>query len=81
MRIVHYAMLSATEKSDAILLTPILYMITTIFILWLMNYDRHKGTFSSGLLFIFWLMVSLAIVPDVIDYSVQFYQEVGYLHT
>jgi hypothetical protein len=48
-------------------------------ILWLVNYDRQKGMFSSGLLFVFWLLVSLAAVPDVIDYSVKFHQQVSHL--
>jgi hypothetical protein len=44
------------------------------------NYDRLKGVFSSGLLFIFWLLVSLASVPDIVDYSVSFHQQVSHLH-
>ncbi|CAF0999654.1 unnamed protein product [Rotaria sordida] len=76
IRIIHYVVLLKEEKGLAELLTPILYIITTSFILWLINYDRLKSVFSSGLLFIFWLLVSLAIVPDVIDYSVKFHQQI-----
>ncbi len=72
-------MLLVEEKCIANLLTPLLYIITAIIILWLVNYDRQKGIFSSGLLFVFWLLVSLAAVPDVIDYSVKFHQQVGHL--
>ncbi|UJR38757.1 hypothetical protein I4U23_031422 [Adineta vaga] len=75
MRIIHYVMLPTTKQYHALWLTPVLYMITMIFILWLMNYDRRKGTFSSGLFFIFWLLVCLAIVPDVIDCFAQFQQQ------
>ncbi|CAF3222819.1 unnamed protein product, partial [Rotaria sp. Silwood2] len=76
IRIVHYVVVLKEEKGLAYLLTSILYIITTSFILWLMNYDRLRSVFSSGLLFIFWLLVSLAIVPDIIDYSVKFHQQI-----
>jgi hypothetical protein len=72
--------LSTEEKGLPNLLTPVLYIITTITILWLVNYDRLKGVFSSGLLCIFWLLVTLASIPDIIDYSVRFYQQVSHLH-
>jgi len=72
-------MLSTEEKCIANWLTPLLYIITVIIILWLVNYDRQKGMFSSGLLFVFWLLVSLAAVPDAIDYSVKFHQQVSHL--
>jgi hypothetical protein len=72
-------MLSMEEKCIAKWLTPLLYIITAIIIIWLVNYDRQKGIFSSGLLFVFWLLVSLAAVPDVIDYSVKFHQQVSHL--
>lgn len=72
-------MLSVEEKCIANLLTPSLYIITAIIILWLVNYDRQKGMFSSGLLFLFWLLVSLAAVPDVIDYSVKSHQQVSHV--
>jgi len=72
-------MLSMEEKCIAKWLTPLLYIITVIIILWLVNYDRQKGMFSSGLLFVFWLLVSLAAVPDLIDYSVKFHQQVSHL--
>jgi hypothetical protein len=49
-------------------------------ILWLVNYDRLKGVFSSGLLFVFWLLVTVASIPDIIDYSVKFHQQVSHLH-
>ncbi len=45
-----------------------------------MNYDRRKGMFCSGLLFGFWLLVSVAIIPDVIDYSIEYNHEVNYLY-
>ncbi|CAF1480489.1 unnamed protein product [Rotaria sordida] len=41
-----------------------------------MNYDRLKSVYSSGLLFVFWLVVSLVIVPNVIVYSVNFQQQI-----
>ncbi len=72
-------MLSMEEKCIADWLTPLLYIITVIIILWLVNYDRQKGMFSSGLLFVFWLLVSLAAVPDAIDYSIKFHQQVSHL--
>lgn len=43
-----------------------------------MNYDRLKGLYSSSLLFVFWLLVSLAIVPDIIGYSMSFQQKVSF---
>jgi len=42
-----------------------------------MNYDRQKGMFCSGLLFNFWLLVSLTIVPDIIDYTLEYKQGVN----
>jgi len=45
-----------------------------------MNYDRRKGMFCSGLLFGFWLLVCLAIIPDVIIYSIEYKQEVNPLY-
>ena len=72
-------MLPIEEKCIANWLTPLLYVITAIIILWLVNYDRQKGMLSSGLLFVFWLLVSLAAMPDVIDYSVKFHQQVNHL--
>ncbi|CAF3642109.1 unnamed protein product [Adineta steineri] len=75
IRTIHYAILLTSEKSYAYLLTPILYIITGVTILWLMNYDRLKGAFSSGVLFIFWLLVSVASIPDVIDYSIFVYHQ------
>jgi hypothetical protein len=68
------------EKGRANLLTPILYIIIAMIILWLVNYDRTKGVFSSGLLFVFWLLVSLAGIPDVIDYSITFSQQVSHFY-
>ena len=58
-------------------ITPSLYILTTLMVLWLMNADRVKGIHSSGLLFMFWLFVSLAIVPDAIDCTVRFNQRVS----
>ncbi|CAF0741409.1 unnamed protein product [Adineta ricciae] len=60
----------------AILLASFFYLITSLFTLWTMNYDRLKGMFSSGLLCIFWLLVTLTSLPDVIDYSVVFSQQI-----
>ncbi len=80
IRIVHYAVLSTEVKGLSTLLTSVLYLITTINIIWLMNYDRLKGIFSSGLLFLFWLLVSVASVPDIMDYSFRFDQKVSYLN-
>ncbi len=79
LRIVHYVILLTEDKSLVKLLTPILYIITAITIVWLMNYNRLKRIFSSGLLFVFWLLVSLASIPDIIDYSITFHQQVNYL--
>jgi VanZ family protein len=70
--------LSTEQKGQATLLTSVLYIITAITIVWLMNYDRLKSIYSSGLLFVFWLLVTLAIVPDVINYSVKFPQQVSH---
>ena len=64
------------EKGFAKLFTPILYILTASTILWLMNSDRLSGVFSSGLLFNFWLLVTLASIPDVVDYSVLFHHQV-----
>jgi membrane protein YdbS with pleckstrin-like domain len=72
--------LSTEQKGQATLLTSVLYIITAITILWLMNYDRLKSIYSSGLLFVFWLLVTLAIVPDVINYSVKLPQQVSHLY-
>ena len=77
--IVDYAVLSTEEEGESILLSSVLYIITSIIILCLMNYDRLKGVYSSGLLFVFWLLVSLTIIPDLIIYSVQFHHQVSYL--
>jgi len=44
-----------------------------------MNYDRLKGLFCSGLLFGFWLLVCLAIIPDVINYTLEYKQGVKYI--
>ncbi len=76
---IHSIVLSTGEKCLANWVSPLLYIMTGIMILWLVNYDRQKGMFSSGLLFVFWLLVSLAAMPDVIDYSVKFHQQVSHL--
>jgi len=78
--ILHYVILATEAKGLANLLTPVLYIITAMAILWLMNYDRLKGVFSSGLLFMFWLLVSLASIPDIVDHSVKFHQQVSHPH-
>ncbi len=80
VRIINYILPSNQEKPQSNLLSPILYIITSLTILWLMNYDRRKGMFCSGLLFGFWLLVSVAIIPDVIDYSIEYNHEVNYLY-
>jgi hypothetical protein len=43
-----------------------------------MDYDRRKGMFCSGLLFGFWLFVCLAIIPDVVDYTIEFKHSVNH---
>ena len=45
-----------------------------------MNYDRRKGMFCSGLLFGFWLLACLAIIPDVIVYSMEYKQGVNHFY-
>ncbi|CAF4181538.1 unnamed protein product, partial [Adineta steineri] len=70
VRIIHYVFLSTNKEGHANWFTPVLYIITAMTIVWLINYDRLKSVFSSGLLFIFWLLVSLAAIPDIIHYSV-----------
>jgi hypothetical protein len=45
-----------------------------------MNYERLKGMFCSGLLFGFWLLACLAIIPDVIVYSIEYKQVVNHLY-
>jgi hypothetical protein len=72
--------LSTEQNGQATLLTSVLYIITSVTIIWLMNYDRLKSIYSSGLLFVFWLLVSLAIVPDIIGYSVKFQAQVSHLY-
>ncbi|CAF2155180.1 unnamed protein product [Rotaria magnacalcarata] len=76
IHIINYFVTSTEVKDFVYLLTRILYLITTICILWLINYDRLKNIFSSGLLFIYWLLVFLATIPDLIDYSVKIYQQI-----
>ncbi|UJR17989.1 hypothetical protein I4U23_004890 [Adineta vaga] len=51
--------------------------------LWL--YILHRRRIKSqpipiSLLFVFWLLVSFSIVPDIIIYSVKFYQRVSFLY-
>lgn len=65
------------DKGFAKLFTPMLYILTASTILWLINYDRLSGVFSSGLLFNFWLLVTLASIPDIVDYSVLFHHQVS----
>ena len=77
MLIIHHLVLPIGEKGYAHLLTPVLYIITAITILWLVNYERLNGSYSSGLMFIFWLLVSLAVIPDIVHYSVIFHQQIG----
>jgi hypothetical protein len=80
MRIVHYAILSTKANDLAKFLTPILYIITTITILWLVNFDRRKDVFSSDLLFIFWLLVTLSSIPNIMNYSITFPRQVSHSH-
>ncbi|CAF1308417.1 unnamed protein product, partial [Adineta steineri] len=70
IRIIHYVFLSMNKEGHANWFTPVLYIITAMTIIWLINYERLKSVFASGLLFIFWLLVSLASIPDIIHYSV-----------
>ena len=58
-------------------ISPILYILTSLTILWLMNYDRCKGMLCSGLLFTFWLLVTVTMIPDVIDYTIDYEKKVG----
>ncbi|CAM4943622.1 unnamed protein product [Rotaria socialis] len=76
IHIINYFVPSTEVKDFVYLFTRILYLITTICILWLINYDRLKNIFSSGLLFIYWLLVLLATIPDLIDYSIKIYQQI-----
>ena len=78
MRLVHVLIiLSEPTRDDAAKwITPSVNIMTTLMIVWLINADRIKGIHSSGLLFMFWLFVSLAILPDVIDYTVRFNERV-----
>ena len=78
VRIVNYALPSDSEKPQSNLISSILYILTSLTIIWLMNYDRRKGMFCSGLLFGFWLLVCVAIIPDVIDYTIE-YKRVNHL--
>ncbi|UJR25517.1 hypothetical protein I4U23_006863 [Adineta vaga] len=73
-RIIDYILSLHKERCHASIISAILHIVTLITILWLMNYDRRKGMFCSGLLFTFWLCVCLAIVPDVIDYTFEYQQ-------
>ncbi len=79
VRIVNYVLPSDSEKPQSNLISPILYIFTSLTILWLMNYDRRKGMFCSGLLFGFWLLICVAIIPDVIDYTID-YKRVNQLY-
>ena len=78
-RISYTAIISNEPTLYAILLASFFYLITSLVTLWSINYDRLKGMFSSGLLCIFWLLVTLASLPDVIDYSVVFSQRIDHL--
>lgn len=65
-----------TEIDLTYLISRILYFLTTIVILRLMHHDRLKCVFSSGLLFIYWLFVSIACTPDLIDYSIKLKRQI-----
>ena len=75
--IVAYCVLPVESNPDANPVTPILYIITTIVVLWLINFDRSHGIFSSGLHFTFWMLVLLASLPDLLHYVVTVHQRVG----
>lgn len=75
--VIEFFFSSDKMTSLADLISPAAYCVTLLMILYLMNYDRRKGLFASGLLFGFWLLVSLTIIPDLIDYSVKYEQEVN----
>lgn len=77
VRIVNYYFPTTDHRSLSNLISPALHIVTLLVILWLMNYDRQKGMFCSGLLFNFWLLVSLTIVPDIIDYTLEYKQGVN----
>ena len=77
-RIIYSAIIPKEPTLHAILLASFFYLITSLVTLWSMNYDRLKGMFSSGLLCIFWLLVTLVSLPDVIDYSVPFSQRINH---
>ena len=44
-----------------------LYVFTAMIMIWLMNFDRRHGLYSSGLLCVFWFLVFLTILPNLID--------------
>lgn len=71
-RIVYYVILAHGEKDGADLISAVLYAISAVTVLYLTNHDRLKGIYSSGLSFIFWLLVALASIPAAIEYSIRF---------
>ena len=81
IRLVNYFLLKDQERSEANLISAVSYIITSLTILWLMNYDRRKGMFCSGLLFGFWLLVCLCMVPNVINYVVEYKHQVSDPHS
>ena len=77
IRLVNFILLKEQERSEANLISAVSYTITSLTILWLMNYDRRKGMFCSGLLFGFWLLVCLCMIPNVINYVVEYKHQVS----
>ncbi|CAF1143852.1 unnamed protein product [Adineta ricciae] len=66
----------STERHDrAVFLASILYIMTSITIIWLLNYDRLKNIYSSEVLFVFWLLVSVTNITDLIIDSIEFYEK------
>ena len=81
IRLVNYASLNDQTRSEANLISAVSYIITSLTILWLMNYDRRKGMFCSGLLFGFWLLICLCMIPNVIDYAMEYKDQVNDAHS
>ncbi|CAF1523702.1 unnamed protein product, partial [Didymodactylos carnosus] len=81
-RIVYYFLSSklvSQEQGLIMLISPILIIITVINILWLMNNDRIKNKYCSGLLFFFWILSVVAIIPDLIIYTNDFRKNRSFL--
>ncbi|CAF0848112.1 unnamed protein product, partial [Didymodactylos carnosus] len=75
LRVMYYFLPSRSitqEQGFVTFITPILVIITVLHGLWLMNNERTKGMFCSGLLFSFWLLSTVAIIPDLVIYTIEF---------